>query len=83
MKEHSHSIEAWDKDAADALYGVSKWGAGYFAIGDNGNLCVTPDIEKPHMQIDFASVISDIQQANIQFPVVVRFHDVPHKPLRE
>ena len=76
MKEHSHSIEAWDKDAADALYGVSKWGAGYFAIGDNGNLCVTPDIEKPHMQIDFASVISDIQQANIQFPVVVRFHDV-------
>jgi arginine decarboxylase len=66
----------WDREAADALYGISKWGAGYFAISHNGNLCVTPDIDKPHMQIDFASVIADIQQQNIQFPVVVRFHDV-------
>ena len=28
------------------------------------------------MQIDFASVIAEIQQQKIQFPVVVRFHDV-------
>ena len=55
---------------------MSKWGAGYFDIGDNGNVGVTPDVEKPHMQIDFASVFSEIQQANIHFPVVVRFHDV-------
>ena len=66
----------WDNAAADALYGISKWGAGYFAISDKGNLCVTPDVSKPHMQIDFASVIEDIQSQNIQFPVVVRFHDV-------
>jgi arginine decarboxylase len=28
------------------------------------------------MQIDFAAVIEEIKQENIQFPVVVRFHDV-------
>jgi arginine decarboxylase len=76
INSSTQSSVKWDREAADALYGISKWGAGYFAISDNGNLCVTPDVEKPHMQIDFASVIAEIQQQKIQFPVVVRFHDV-------
>ncbi|HAQ47605.1 MAG TPA: arginine decarboxylase [Glaciecola sp.] len=76
LNSSTQSSVKWDREAADALYGISKWGAGYFAISDNGNLCVTPDVEKPHMQIDFASVIAEIQQQKIQFPVVVRFHDV-------
>ena len=76
LNSSTQSSVKWDREAADALYGISKWGAGYFAISDIGNLCVTPDVEKPHMQIDFASVIAEIQQQKIQFPVVVRFHDV-------
>ena len=76
LNSSTQSSVKWDREDADALYGISKWGAGYFAISDNGNLCVTPDVEKPHMQIDFASVIAEIQQQKIQFPVVVRFHDV-------
>ncbi|MBE1286374.1 MAG: biosynthetic arginine decarboxylase [Alteromonadaceae bacterium] len=75
MIEHSLQRD-WNIDEADALYGVSKWGAGYFAISQNGNLCVTPDTARPHMQIDFTAVIEEIREEGIQLPVVVRFHDV-------
>ncbi len=75
MIEHSRQQD-WHITDADALYGVSKWGAGYFAIGANGNLCVTPDTTRPHMQIDFTAVIEEIREEGIQLPVVVRFHDV-------
>lgn len=66
----------WTIDDAEKLYGVSRWGGGYFRIGDNGNLQITPDPDNPSVCIDFASVISEIQQEGLQFPVVVRFHDV-------
>jgi arginine decarboxylase len=66
----------WQLSDADALYGISKWGAGYFGLNKQGNVCITPDPSREHMQIDFAAVIEEIKQENIQFPVVVRFHDV-------
>ena len=51
---------------SDALYGVSKWGAGYFAIGQNGNLW-TPDTARPHMQIDFTAVIEEIERKGYSY----------------
>ncbi|MET1219366.1 MAG: biosynthetic arginine decarboxylase [Glaciecola sp.] len=70
------TLPQWQLEDADALYGISKWGAGYFALNELGNVCVTPDPDKPHLQIDFAAVINEIKEEGIQFPVVVRFHDV-------
>ena len=66
----------WSIEEAEKLYGVSRWGGGYFRIGDNGNVQVTPDPSNTDMRIDFQSVINEIKQEGIQFPVVVRFHDV-------
>ena len=66
----------WTIDDAEKLYGVSRWGGGYFRIGDNGNLQITPDPGNPSVRIDFGSVLSEIQQEGLQFPVVVRFHDI-------
>ena len=70
------TLPQWQLEDAEALYGISKWGAGYFALNELGNVCVTPDPDKPHLQIDFAAVINEIKEEGIQFPVVVRFHDV-------
>ena len=66
----------WSIDDAERLYRVKRWGAGYFEIGPNGNLHVTPDPNNTEMRIDFKAVIDEIKQEGIQFPVVVRFHDV-------
>jgi len=66
----------WSIEEAEKLYGVSRWGGGYFCIGDNGNLHITPDTGNPDVHIDFKTVLEEIQQAGVQFPVVVRFHDI-------
>ncbi len=66
----------WTIEDSENLYRVNRWGEGYFEIGSNGNLCVTPDPNNTQMRIDFQSVIDEIKLEGIQFPVVVRFHDI-------
>ncbi len=68
--------KSWTIQDSEKLYGVSRWGGGYFEIGENGNLHVTPDSTNPDMRIDFKSVIDEIKEEGIQFPVVLRFHDI-------
>ncbi len=72
----SNHESLWTIADAERTYGVSSWGGGYFKIGENGNVHVIPDQSQPTMQIDFAALLEEIQQENIQFPVVARFHDV-------
>lgn len=66
----------WTIEDAERVYGVKRWGAGYFEIGANGNLTITPDLAKKNMRIDFKAVIDEIKEEGIQFPVVIRFHDI-------
>ena len=66
----------WTIEDAERLYRVNRWGGGYFGIGQNGNLKITPDLNNPDIRIDFKAVLDEIKQEGIQFPVVVRFHDI-------
>ena len=66
----------WTIDDSENIYRVKRWGAGYFEIGQNGNLHITPDPSNTNIRIDFKSVVEEIKQEGIQFPVVVRFHDI-------
>ena len=66
----------WTIADAERTYGVSAWGGGYFKIGDDGNLKVMPDPTNANVQIDFNDVIQDILNEGVQFPLVVRFHDI-------
>ena len=62
----------WSIEEAERVYGVSQWGGGYFQVGENGNVHVTPVPDDPSIRIDFKAVIEE----GVQFPVVVRFHDI-------
>ncbi|MFA3791076.1 biosynthetic arginine decarboxylase [Aliiglaciecola sp. SL4] len=66
----------WTIEDAEKLYGVKRWSGDYFEIGPNGNLHVTPDVTNAEMRIDFKDVIEEIKEEGIQFPVVLRFHDI-------
>ncbi|MDO6566939.1 biosynthetic arginine decarboxylase [Alteromonas sp. 1_MG-2023] len=66
----------WSIEEAERVYGVSQWGGGYFQVGENGNVHVTPVPDDPSIRIDFKSVVEEIRKEGVQFPVVVRFHDI-------
>lgn len=69
-------MSEWSIEEAEKLYGVSRWGGGYFEVGDNGNVHVTPVPSDKSIRIDFQALIDEIREEGVQFPVVVRFHDV-------
>ncbi|GBL04502.1 biosynthetic arginine decarboxylase [Glaciecola sp. KUL10] len=68
--------QAWSIEEADRVYGVSGWGGGYFKVGNNGNIHIAADPTNPNVSIDFQAVVNEIVEEGIQFPVVVRFHDI-------
>lgn len=72
----SHTNQPWTIEDAEETYGVSRWGAGFFSIAENGNFHVQPNPHNPQLSFDFKDVIDEILEKGIQLPVVVRFHDI-------
>lgn len=66
----------WSIEEADRVYNVSKWGAGYFDIDNDGHLTVLPKKERSKQKIIIRDIIEEIKSQGVQFPVVVRFHDI-------
>lgn len=62
------------QDSAD-LYGVSRWGGGYFAVGENGRLRVRPrGPDGP--SIDIAEIVGGLRERGLWAPVLLRFNDI-------
>ena len=57
-----------------ALYNVDRWGGGYFGINPDGHVVVKP--KRNGEQIDLMEIVSEARSRSLQFPLVVRFHDL-------
>ncbi len=66
----------WSIDDAETTYNVKRWGNGYFDIGESGDINVIPRYDQPNLKINLKEVVDEIQSEGIQFPVVIRFHDI-------
>jgi len=63
--------------AADSrnIYGIRHWGAGYFAISDQG--CVEVRPQGPDgAPIEFSALIEQLREAGLSLPLLVRFPDI-------
>ena len=76
LQEPKNESHTWSIQHAEKTYGVSRWGGGFFAISDVGNLQVIPQPDSPDIRIDIKAVIEELKEANIALPVVIRFHDI-------
>ncbi|MBF0312338.1 MAG: biosynthetic arginine decarboxylase [Oligoflexia bacterium] len=66
----------WSISEADKVYNISRWGDGYFTINKKGHLCLLTNKSSSGPCIDISDVIEEIENQGIQFPVVIRFHDI-------
>ena len=57
-----------------ALYNVDRWGGGYFGINAEGHVVVKP--KRNGEQVDLMEIVSEARSRSLQFPLVVRFHDL-------
>lgn len=66
----------WTIDDAEDIYRIQRWSDGYFGIGENGNLFALPDLRNKEVPIALQDVVDELRAQNVQFPVVMRFHDI-------
>ena len=57
-----------------ALYNVDRWGGGYFGVNPDGHVVVKP--KRNGEQIDLMEIVREARSRSLQFPLVVRFHDL-------
>jgi arginine decarboxylase len=72
------SVDLMDKwKIADAveMYGVRRWGKGYFGINRLGQVTVHPD-KRPDRAIDLKELIDQLVERGIQTPILLRFTDI-------
>lgn len=68
-------FEAWTPQAAEALYHVPAWGAGYFHVNKAGHVAVRPQgPEGP--SIDLLEVVRRLRAQNVRPPFLLRFQDL-------
>lgn len=72
----TESTPDWTIEDALRTYNIDRWGEGYFNVNKQGHLCVLPKKTTDGPVISVYEVIEEIKRVDIQFPVVLRFHDI-------
>jgi arginine decarboxylase len=75
-------MRAWSSEDAFELYNVGGWGAGYFGIGEQGDMVVTPRRDSPG-SINVKELIDELALKDVGLPVLVRFPDIIADRIRQ
>ncbi len=79
----AHDVgEGWTSADATELYEIARWGQGYFAIGDNGQVKIHPTKDTSR-SIDLKQLVDDLQLRGIHLPTLIRFSDILQHRLKD
>lgn len=65
----------WKIEDSIELYGIERWGSGFFSFNKNGNLIVKPTKNEAHV-IDLKNVVDNLTSKKIKFPILFRFPQI-------
>ena len=74
--------EGWTTADATELYEISRWGKGYFSIGENGQVKIHPTKDASR-SIDLKQLVDDLRLRGIRVPTLIRFRDVLQHRLKD
>jgi arginine decarboxylase len=66
---------SWNTDKSKSLYGISKWGMGFFDINQSGHVCVQVD-DKPEDALDLHRLVTELRESGVRLPLLVRFSNI-------
>jgi arginine decarboxylase len=79
----AHDVgEGWTSADATELYEIARWGQGYFAIGDNGQVKIHPTKDLTR-SIDLKQLVDDLERRGITLPTLIRFSGVLEHRLKD
>jgi len=68
------SKRAWNAAASAELYGVERWGSGFFGVSEAGHVEVRSDAAAG--SVDLYDLVCDLQTRGLRMPLLLRFSDV-------
>jgi arginine decarboxylase len=75
-------LRRWTVADAIELYGINRWGCGYFSVNAAGNVVVRPNGAADHPGIDLSHLVDAIRKRGIDVPLLLRFSDVLKSRIR-
>ncbi len=60
---------------ARQTYGIDEWGAGYFGINDQGNVCIYPNGDNKNT-LEIKDILNFAAKRRIQTPILLRFPQI-------
>ena len=74
-KVKKEMLDRWKSDDSAELYGIRRWGAGYFDIAPNGDVVVTPFDDKS-ISVSIKEIINGILERGMSMPVLLRIENL-------
>lgn len=68
--------DKWKTQKATELYGIDKWGAGYFSINKSGDVVVSPSGTEQGPSISLHEVAKEIETRGLSMPVLLRIENI-------
>ena len=75
-------MNTWSTSESEALYNVSKWSGGYFAVNDAGHVEARPD-KQNGARLDVFELLGQIRRRGIATPLILRFDGILRGRVRE
>ncbi|HSO09851.1 MAG TPA: biosynthetic arginine decarboxylase, partial [Desulfoprunum sp.] len=76
MWQDFYRKEQWTVEKATQLYGINKWGAGYFSIDEHGDVVVTPFGADHGPKISLHEIAKEVEERGMAMPVLLRIENI-------
>jgi arginine decarboxylase len=76
MWRDTEIINKWTTNDSAELYGINKWGAGYFSINAKGEVVVTPFGMDNSAKISLYEIVKEMRERGLTMPVLLRVENV-------
>ena len=71
-----NNLKNWSIQEAVHTYQIDRWSEGYFSVNSEGEVIALVDKDTNKDGISLNRVIDEMNKEGIQFPTVIRFHDI-------
>ena len=73
--KNTNQSSSWTIQNSSNLYGIERWGKGYFSINEKGNIAICPDGSKGK-SYDLMRLLDELESRKLKFPLLIRFDDI-------
>jgi arginine decarboxylase len=72
----AHLPTTWTAADSAELYGIRRWGAGYFDLADDGTVGVTIPFNGSRARVSLLDIIAGMRERGLQMPVLLRIENI-------